>query len=113
MSRKILGKLQTRKTRMIGRNTVARLSSFRRIRPRFLELISVDPFDPANPFVSLGPVKIGDILGEVGVGVGLGPGLITGLQMWKRLKFIFIFLNFFIEHASRERGFVSRQSKWL
>jgi hypothetical protein len=111
MSKKILGKLQTRKMRMIGKNTVARLSSFRRIRPMFLglALTSFEPFnplvptsfDPFNPFVptsfdpfnplvptSFDPFKVGGILGGLGHADGLGRELIDGL---KDSKIVFLF----------------------
>jgi hypothetical protein len=100
MSKKILGKLQTRKMRMIGRKTVARLSSFRRIRPMFLglALTSFDPFnplvptsfDPFNPLVptSFDPFKVGGILGGLGHADGLGRELVDGL---KDSKIVFLF----------------------
>ena len=49
MSKKILGKLQTRKVRMIGRKTVAKLSSFRLISPRLVEFTSFGLFWLALP----------------------------------------------------------------
>ena len=89
MSKKILGKLQTRKMRMIGRKTVARLSSFRRIRPMFLGL-ALTSFDPFNPLVptSFDPFKVGGILGGLGHADGLGRELIDGL---KDSKIVFLF----------------------
>ena len=93
MSKKILGKLQTRKMRMIGRKTVARLSSFRRIRPMFLGL-ALTSFDPFNPLVSTSfdPFKVGGILGGLGHADGLGRELIDGL---KDSKIVFLFYCLF------------------